>query len=199
MNQGGAQRTDADLEGAAVLQQGAGVEADQMIFRAHRHFRGREKRVVTGRLVKHHIKTVGPDSGIAPEPWQIPVQFRHQGDGRARLFPLPQQRDQIQRQIRITTQAHLPRLAVGIARRHHLCDHIDTQGHQVTNRVGVVGTDVMALLGTIVEIAPGLEKELGDLDVLRQAIGGYVPGIGQLRDGAVKALHERPQEPLLQR
>ena len=88
---------------------------------------------------------------------------------------------------------------MGLARRHHLGDDIDTHRHQIANGMGIVGTHVMPLLGTIIQVTAGFEEELRDLNILRKTVCRYIPGIGQFRNPAIEALNKRPHETLFQR
>ena len=64
IDDGVAQATDADLQGAAIADQGAGLQPQQVVGIIHRHI-GRAKllEVVAG-MVEHQIERGRPDHGV---------------------------------------------------------------------------------------------------------------------------------------
>ena len=132
------------------------------------------------------------------KPGKVLVHLGHQRHRRASRLALTEQGNQVQRQIRVAAQADLAGLPMGLARRHHLGDDIDTHRHQIANGMGIVGTHVMPLLGTIVQVTAGFKEELRDLNILRKTVCRYIPGIGQFRNPAIEALNKRPHETLFQ-
>lgn len=129
---------------------------------------------------------------------QLGVVLAHHRHRLSARFPLPQQGDQVEGQIGVAAEADLPLGPVRLARSHHLGHHVHALGHQVPDRMGVVGADVVTLLGVIVQIGTGLEEKLRNPDVVWQGTAGHVPGIGEFRDVAIQPLHERRQESALQ-
>ncbi|MNO95010.1 hypothetical protein D3C76_866430 [compost metagenome] len=72
--------TDADLQGAAVTHQSAGVQADEMVLKAHRHvWRGKQRGVVL--LIDQQVKGVDAQFRIAGHVRQIVVYLADHQDG----------------------------------------------------------------------------------------------------------------------
>ena len=130
------------------------------------------------------------------EPGQVAVYFAHDGHRGALRFPLPHQRQDIQRQVRVATEAQIAGPVVFGARRHQLADHVDALGHQVTHRMGVVGAYVIALLVPVIQVTAGLEEEFRHGHVCRQPVVGHIPGVGQLGNVAVKPPCKRAHKAL---
>ena len=65
--------------------------------------------------------------------------------------------------------------------------------------MGVVGTDIVALLVLVIQEGPGLEEKLGYPHVLGQTLTNHVPCVIKFRNPPVQALGERAHETLFQR
>ena len=132
------------------------------------------------------------------KPGQVLVDFGHHGHRYSLLFTLPQQRQDIEREIRVAAKADLTGKAIGFTGGNHLPHHVHTLRHQVTNRMSVVGTHVVSLLVAIVQVTAGFEEKFRHPDIFGQAVFGDISGIGQLRNIAKQAPGKGPHETFFQ-
>ena len=186
------QSADADLKGAAVAHQRAGLQAEGELDRLHRLARQREQRVRGRRIVKQQVEEPLLHLGLVADEGHRGVNDSDHQRPRppAGLHGV----QQILRDVRIARQT--PALAFGPGPpRHQLRDDVDAHFGQVARGVGVVQADVLALRVVVAEQRAGLEIELADPHVGRQPTGAARLGVLQIGIvGAEVAVEERLEE-----
>ena len=123
----------------------------------------------------------------------------HLGDAQNRLALLPappQQRQQIEGNIRVAAQAQVAR-ALRIA-SNQLGDDVDALAVQVARYLAVIEADVVLLRQRIAQLATGLQVELLDAHIGRQLAAAQIAQVIQLDIVAIHAAQERPHETLFQ-
>ena len=197
VHQGVGQRSDADLQRAAVTYQGAGVQAEGELGHPHRLARQSEQGVAAGRVVEQQVEEVGRDLGVVANIGQ--VRMHHADHQRPRQAGAGHGVEQVLRHIGVASQAEA--LAPGLLTpRHELHHHVDADGGEVTRYVGVIEAGVLALGGIVVQQRSRLQIELADLDVGRQPAAAARLDVVEVRIvRAEMAPREGADEALLQR
>ncbi len=199
VHQGVAQGADADLQGAAVTDQGAGVQADEMVLQPHRHIGSAEQPGLGLGVVDHHVHLVVPVAQfrVVFHERQIMVYLPHRHDGLAGFAAGLQHGQQFQGHFRVAGKTVAAGIALA-AYRQQLGHHVNAPGVDVAGGVGVVDADVMALGGFTVEQAARLEEEFVDADVVRQRVLAHRRQVIQLFVITEYPVGERFQEAPLQ-
>ena len=157
------QGTDADLEFAAILDQGAGIEPDHVIGVAYRHLRRCEDPVVETRVVQYEVEIIPRHHGIAVHEGEIAIDLGDQ----SQVVPVAGGRHQVQTDIGIAAEAETFLVLVHC---HELGDDVDTHVEQVPCHVGVVRADVVLLRMAAVELLARGKIKLNDTHVGRQPV-----------------------------
>ena len=202
MDDGIAELADADLQGAAVLEQRRGMQADGVVGVADRLLGRAEQRVLKARRVDDVIEGRRRHLGIVEHERQAAVDLRHHRHlALAARLGVAHQGDQLRAGVGVARQrVARPAVPVGsIDARHHLRGHIAALGKHVTRGEGVVGADVVLLRARVAELAAGGEEELANRDVARHRAGTLVAHVVQLGRIAKHPLDERGQKGLLDR
>ena len=100
-----AQRSDSELQRAAIADQGAHVQRDRVIRRAHGLVRWREETKVVARRIHDRIEEIRRDGRVAVHEWEIAVDLGEERDLFAATLGGAHPRCQVQREIRIAAQA----------------------------------------------------------------------------------------------
>ena len=197
--QGGGQRiahgANADLQGAAVAYQGTGMQADAVVLHAHRHVRRGKQRAALF-FVDQQVEIPRLDFSIARHVGQVRMDLAEDQDGLPGGAALGDQRQHVQGDIRVATQAQLAR-PLRIA-GHQLGHQVQAGGIDVPGRMAVVAADVVLLRRRAVQQAAGLHEELLDADVGRQAVAVQVGEEVQFGIVAEHPLDEGFEKPPLQ-
>ena len=162
------QRADADLQGAAIADQRARMQADREVGVRHRLPRQREQLRRWAGQVDHRIEPVRIDRCGAAEPRQRRVDLRdQQRPWQSRCYD---RLDRIEGQVRIAAQRQ-PRASW--FERDFLHQHVHAAiGHRARGE-GVVEARIATLRRPRVQQRAGLDVELLDRDVGRQCIADF--------------------------
>ena len=194
LGDGVAQRSDADLQRAAVGHQAAGMQADGVVGRAHLAV-GRAEQAVAGRWVGHHdVEEARCHRRAVGHERHLPVhhahlQQRHAFGGKA--F------HQFEHHVGVAADRQLP-IAARALLGDGLGDHVHALQQHVARHEGVVGGDVALLGHRVLQVVAGLQEELAHVDVGWQAGAAQRLHIVQVGVVAEHPLHERLQEVALQ-
>jgi len=184
------QRADADLQGAAITHQRAGVQADGVVGIAHRLPRQPEQRRVRRRRGDHQIEERHIDRGRAAHVRQLRIDLGDQQRARQ-----PARGHRIQRVLGDVVVARQRKPAIVRSHRHLLHDHLRRALRDRIGGVGVVQAGIAGLRLPRTEQGAGLHVELFHLHMCRQRIARDRIGIGQAREiVAEMALRERRHE-----
>ena len=142
------------------------------------------------RPLQNVVEFLGRQLGVARHIWQLAVDLADED----KIGPPGTARSQqIERDIGIAAQAII-RLAVTHALSDQLTDHIDLAVEHITQRMGVVGGDIVALRRLDIEPAAREEKKFIDLDVRRHAVFPQRFGIGESRIAVEQPRRNRLEE-----
>ena len=157
---------DANLQRTAITHQGAGMQADKMILKAHRHVRSGEQRGAVF-FIQQVVELIHAQLGIARHVGQIAMDLADDQDGLPSRAALGDHGHQVEGDIRVAAQAQ----AVGMlaATGNQLRHQVQAGGIDVAGRMAVVAADVILLRRGAVEQAAGLHEELLHTDIPRQA------------------------------
>ncbi|MCY1419861.1 hypothetical protein D9M71_354610 [compost metagenome] len=140
-------------------------------------------------LIDHQVKEAAVDLGIARHHRQLGMHLAEQQDGFAGCTALGNHGQQVEGDVRVAAQAEpvgLPR-SLGDQLRHQ----VQAIGIDVAGSMAVVTADVV-LLGTFAaQQAAGLQKELLDTDVRRQAVTAQICQVFELFVVSKDPLNER--------
>ena len=190
-----AQRTDTDLQGAAIAHQRAGIQADQVIDIGDRRPR-RTKQPEMGRgRGDDRIEKIAVDHRIAIHERQVLVKLGNQCDlaiaQRTHFFC------QLERNIRVAAQA-VAQPAIDLAAANQLAQHIDPAGQHVARDMGVIAGYEVLLCPRVAQHLPGREEKFDDLDIVRRVALPPVQRVIQIHIIAKHALDERLEKTPLQ-
>ena len=188
-------RADTNLQCAAIAHQRTGVQANEMILKAHRHVRrGKQRAAVL--LVDQQIKRVDVDFRIAGHVRQIRMDLTDQHNGLPRLAALGDHRQQVEGDVRVAAQAQAIRVfaAAGEQLRHQ----VQTRCVDVASGMAVIAADVILLRRRAVEQTARLHEKLLDTDVGGQAVALQIGEEIELRIITKHALDEGLDKALLQ-
>ena len=185
-----AERSDAELQGAAVGNRARHMEPGGVFGEIDRLARRREQGKLGGRPFQQQIEFAGRDLGVAGHERQLGIDL---SDEQEIAIPARAAREQIEREIGVAAQAQAG-LAVAHALGDELRHHVDAALDHVAQRMGVVGGNVALLRGGDAEARAGLEEELVDLDIGRQRARAQRGGVGELGIAGENAVRERLQE-----
>jgi len=135
------QRTDTDLQGAAIRHQGAGMQSGGVVLQRHRGIGHGEQGLVILRVAHQQVEAADPDLGVVFHVRKVGVDLADGNAGPARVLVHLHQFDP---GIGVTGQAHREALR-GIPRCHQLHQHIGAGIEHVAGDVGVIAGDVIAL------------------------------------------------------
>ena len=184
------QGADADLQGATVAHQGAGIQADGVVGVGHRlpwqaeqrrirRWRG-DDQIEEGHVHRGRAAQIGQlriDLGDQQRAWQAACGHR------------------VQRVLGDVVVAGQRKASVVRAHRHFLHDHLRRALRYRVGSVGVVEAGVAGLRLSRTEQGTGLHVELFHLHVCRQRVAGDCIGVGQAREVFTEmAGRERRQE-----
>ena len=197
IDDGVAQTADADLQGAAIADQGAGVQTQHVVGVVHGHV-GRPElpEVVTG-MIEHQIEGGRPDHGVVVHKGHFAVNLGEKKHLPALAAQLLDHRKKIQSHFGIATQTQPP-FAIHFARGDLLRPDVHSVVERISNHMGVVSADVILLRYRHIHEAARFEEKLHDLDIGRHPASAQVECIFQIRVIAKHPLDERLQKPLFQ-
>jgi hypothetical protein len=184
------QRTDADLQRAAVLDQAGCVQADGVVGGRHLVVRRPEQRVRGRRVGDHHVEQRGRHLGAIGHEGHLAVDHRHLQQ-RAALGGVAL--EHFEGDVGVARQAQPHRVALA-AHGHRLRDHVHALHAHVARDEGVVGRDVALLRHRIAQVVAGLHEELAHLHVGRQRMRAQVLHVVQVGVVLEQALDQRAEE-----
>ncbi|MNL21767.1 hypothetical protein D3C87_1430710 [compost metagenome] len=193
--QGIAHGADADLQGAAIAHQRAGMQANEVILKTHRHVRRGEQRGAVF-LVNQQVEGINAHFRVAGHVRQVVVHLSQQQNRLPCRTALGDHRQQVEGDVRVAAQAQ----AVGMlaVTGHQLRHQVQAGGVDVPGGVTVVAADVILLRRCAVEQAARLQEELLDANVRRQVVLVQTRKEIQFRIVAEHPFDEGFQEALLQ-
>jgi len=159
-----AERSDAELQGAAVGHRARHVHPGGVVGELDGLARRREQAKVRGRAFQHQVEFARGDVAVAGHERQLRIDL---SDEEKVALLARAAREQIEREVGVAAEAETS-LAAAHALGDELRHHVDAAVEHVPQRVGVVGADVALLRGGDAEPRAGREEELVDLDVRRQ-------------------------------
>ena len=159
IDDGVAEFADADLQGAGIAHQAAGVQSDGVIHRGQRRVRRREQIVVVARMIQQQVEGVGADIGGAQHEGHLAMHLAEQHHRAAGGAQSRDVRQQVHRDIGIAAQADFGDSAHH-APRDHVRDHVDAAMQELARHVRVVCREIVRLRVRRVEQRARLEEEL---------------------------------------
>ena len=186
-----AQGADAQLDGAAVPHQAAGVQADGMVLQSDRQFGHGEQ--VAGALtfsgLDQNVELVLRPVSIAGHEGQLGFDHPHRGHWPAGAG----YGHHFQGHVGVATQADAAFASV-VAHGHQLGEDIRAMVDHVAGHMGVVAADVVLLWHGLADLRAGLEEELPHRDVGRQLTALLGAGVLQILIGRHRARHHGVDE-----
>ncbi len=188
------QRTDADLQRAAIAHQRARIQADGVVGIGHRLPRQSEQARIRTRRGDRHVEERRLHRRAAADPRQLRIDL---GDQQRPRQAAPAHR--VQRVLGdVVVARERQARAVGFA-RHLLHDQVGRALRHRIGRMRVVEAGVVALRLRRMQQRAGLHIEFFHLDMRRQRIALQRLHILQFREVVAEmALHERPHEAAFQ-
>ena len=190
------ERSDADLQRAAVLDEARRVQRHGIVGQRCRLLGRREQRVMRALRLQHDVAFVHVHLGRARHVGQVGVDF----DGeRERLAGRPARLDvghHVERDVGVGAEADSS-LALRV-RRHQLAEDIGADALEVPGHLGIVETGIGSLHVGIGEPRSGLHEKLGDLDVGRQAASAQRFGVVEVGIALEQPVEEGFDEATLQ-
>ena len=160
---------DTDLQGAAIGNEGTGVQGRGVVLHGHRRVGHREQGLVVLRIAHQQIHGVDTDLGVVFHVGHIRVHLAYGYTGPVGVGVHLHQLDP---GIGIGRQAHgqpLGRIPGG----DQLHQHVGAGGEHIAGDMGVVAGDVVALRPGNVLHRAGFEIQFTDLDVRGQGPGAH--------------------------
>jgi len=185
-----AERSDAELQGAAVGHRARHVQARGVVGELDGLARRRKQAKIRGRAFQHQVEFTRGNVAVAGHERQLGIDLP---DEEKVALLARAARKQIEREIGVAAQTE-----AGLAAAHALGDelrhHVDAAVEHVAQRMGVVGADVALLRGGDAEPRAGREEELVDLDVRRQRARVQRQRVSELGIAGEDAVRDRLQE-----
>lgn len=192
-----AERSDPELERAAVADERADVQADQVVRGVYAGIGRAEKGKVVLRLIDDGVEVVGRDGGVSVHEGEVAIDLGQKGNLFSPALCLTHPRRQVDCEVGIAAQTE-DDVAFVLRLRHELGENIDPRVQQVAHDMGVVAAHVVLLGEGTVEKASWLEIELRDADVVGQIPTPEWVHVREFRVAAKQSigqrLHEAPFE-----
>ena len=192
------ERADADLQRAAVLDQGGRVQRHGVVRERDRLLGRGEQVIVRRRRLEHHVDLVAEfELGLARHVGEVGVELDRE---RQRLTRPPTAQHvvtHVERDVGIRAQADA-RLPAGMWRRQ-LGKAIGADARQMGGDLRVVEARVALLHAGVAGPGSRLQEELGHLDIGRQAAAAQRRDVGDVGVAAEQAREQRLDEAALER
>ena len=193
------ERADADLQRAAVPDQGRGVERHCIVGERHRLLRRREQLMVRRCRRKQQVEVVPRHfCGGARHVGHVIVDLGCNGNRLASLAAGLDVARHVEGQVGIRAKAQARRSGIAV-RRHDLRQNVGLHALQMSRHVGVIQADVALLHWSRAEPGAGLQEEFVDADVRRQPVLAQCRHVERFRVGWKQALQQRPGKTGLER
>ncbi len=188
-----AERPDAELKRTAIRHDAGDPQPGGVFGEIDRLARRRKQREICLRAVEHHVEGGGVEVALARHERQLAVDLPDEDKigGFAATFG-----QEIEDDVRIAAEA-ISGGAVADPLGHQLPHHVDATLQHGAERMGVIGRDIALLCGRHVEPGAGLEEELVDFDIGRQAMT-LRRRVGEVRITVEATLRDRADEAPLQ-
>ena len=195
LGDGIADRTDADLQRAAIGHQPCRLQADRLVGQADRAFRGREQLEIRRFAIEHMREFMrAHQRRLAAHEGHLRIHLADQHEVGPALGP---RLEQIGRDVGIAAQA-VERPGIACLFCHQLANDIDAAIENIALGIGIIGANIILLRPPDAAPAPGKEEEFIDPDIVRQRTLAQRRRIGQRRIGTKQPLHRRFEKAPLQ-
>jgi len=191
-----ADRSDPQLQRAAVTNERADIERNEVVDRADGRIRRRKQAEVVFPLIDDGIEVVWRHNGVAVHERQIPVHLCQERNACALTCRLSHPWRQIQREVWIAAQADC--IAFVRRCRDQLREDIDPRVDDIADDVRVIAAHILLLGECAVEEASRLKIELTDTDVIRQRSLAQRVDVRKFRVAAEQTIRERLDEASLE-
>ncbi|MCY1417632.1 hypothetical protein D9M71_331720 [compost metagenome] len=171
------------------------MQTYEMVLKTHRHVR-RGKQAAVLYFINNQVEEVAVDFRIARHNRQFGMYLAEHQDGFAGCTALGDHGQQVEGDIRVAAQTeavNLPR-SLGNQLRHQ----VQAIGIDVARRMAVVAADIVLLGRFATQQAAGLQEELLDADIRRQAVTAQVCQVIELFVVGKHPLDKRLEKTALQ-
>ena len=196
VRQGIGERADADLQRPAVLDERRRVQRHRVVGKRDRFLRRREQLVVRALRLKHDVALADIHLGRARHIRQVGIDLDGERERLARLPPSLDVGHHVERDVGVGAEADAG-LALRV-RRHQLAEHVGADARKVPRHLRIVEAGIASLHAGVGKPGAGLQEELGDLDVGRQAPAAQGLGVVEVGVAAAQPVEQGLNEAPLQ-